>query len=893
MDYLQIIKYGNTIYDWLISLAIFAASVIISHNVYRIVLQPVRDWLFSAQEVYDREDLARVAKLAIYLIPMAGFALAQNRLVFAEELRNWMNIGLVLVGQIIFLLIIIAISQPMVEALPIRYMRTAARDNSKHRRAQEEAVGKIRKHTSRAGGALLILVPLLTVLTYMDRVHSGVWALPAAIVIINTLLCFRVMRLTKRKLKKPEITTIKYETPLETEPAHTPNDPDLQIKESIVETFLNIYKHQAGALKETHADFRLVDWRSFAPNYIYELRLKINDDWQTRRMTIGPLGEGTASRSKCFYVIYDYHLVIKIPPTAIKDLDEYMKIIKKERSIVNKLSLKECIIPSVSVILKMLQRFSKGAELPQGEVEETYIKWLDVFSEFQKYLKIGDTFAFFMDLSKYYFLQNIIEGFHTVKKALHDDVRLDSEIAWDSSKFESKYGSGCAPVFLEVEKVYRKYESDVKKLLEQYDISAALSQHQIKEWFFIHLAESSVTKTGKMLNAEFIATLNALVEKIVNDNFRAIQTYRAIVIKHIHASTFAQNKAYMEGVITNLLELLAYLRKKNVAMRDLKPDNLLVAGDREKYPAFLAYPEEYKIGLIDVETAVISAKSSNTRVDQPLLGGTPQYATPSHLFSNRSLSQVYGNLSLILHLQDWYAVIGMIYKTVAGQNLFEHTAQLFPNMVDTINDAPRKSNGLADVVINVSQIFWKSAASELNTKLAEKEKILKSLDVFIEDATRRMLKDFVLDEKQKIAQRIDQCVNSKEIPISARDRQYLLSCSREKTYQLRKKWQKRSEAKTATSLDRSRIITFLEILERLKSELDQKAQIQDLLDQSSSRISAHQLLEIMFDVVLKQMYREQWGVLMVDDSPEFASPDDENDYQPAVEVTREWPTVQA
>jgi ATP-dependent exoDNAse (exonuclease V) beta subunit len=235
----------------------------------------------------------------------------------------------------------------------------------------------------------------------------------------------------------------------------------------------------------------------------------------------------------------------------------------------------------------------------------------------------------------------------------------------------------------------------------------------------------------------------------------------------------------------------------------------------------------------------------------------------------------------------------MIYKTVAGQNLFEHTAQLFPNMVDTINDAPRKGNGLADVVINVSQIFWRSAASEFNTKLAEKEKILKSLDVFIEDATRRMLKDFVLDEKQEIAQRIDQCVNSKEIPISARDRQYLLSCSREKTYQLRKKWQKRSEAKTATSLDRSRIITFLEILERLKSELDQKAQIQDLLDQSSSRISAHQLLEIMFDVVLKQMYREQWGVLMVDDSPEFASPDDENDYQPAVEVTREWPTVQA
>ena len=78
------------------------------------------------------------------------------------------------------------------------------------------------------------------------------------------------------------------------------------------------------------------------------------EDWTKRRMTIGPLGEDSGSKSKCYYVIYDVHMVIKIPTKPITDFERYIESIKKEVHIVNKLIPKECIIPKVSVILSLI-----------------------------------------------------------------------------------------------------------------------------------------------------------------------------------------------------------------------------------------------------------------------------------------------------------------------------------------------------------------------------------------------------------------------------------------------------------------------------------------------------------------------------------------------------------
>ena len=62
--------------------------------------------------------------------------------------------------------------------------------------------------------------------------------------------------------------------------------------------------------------------KTTGPNHIYELRVKHMEDWAKRRMTIGPLGEESGSKSKCYFVIYDVHLVLKTPARPIDDFEE-------------------------------------------------------------------------------------------------------------------------------------------------------------------------------------------------------------------------------------------------------------------------------------------------------------------------------------------------------------------------------------------------------------------------------------------------------------------------------------------------------------------------------------------------------------------------------------------
>ncbi len=87
----------------------------------------------------------------------------------------------------------------------------------------------------------------------------------------------------------------------------------------IIEYFLNLYKIHIGEQKVTKANFRLLEDQNIGKLKTYELRVQHGDKWSARRMSIGPIGEDSGSKSKCFYVIYDNHLVLKIPPVPIKE----------------------------------------------------------------------------------------------------------------------------------------------------------------------------------------------------------------------------------------------------------------------------------------------------------------------------------------------------------------------------------------------------------------------------------------------------------------------------------------------------------------------------------------------------------------------------------------------
>jgi hypothetical protein len=489
-----------------------------------------------------------------------------------------------------------------------------------------------------------------------------------------------------------------------------------------------------------------------------------------------------------------------------------------------------------------------------------------------------------MDLSKYYFLNHIIQSLHDIDKKVHDEIHRQSEVVGDFLKFEDRYGHEDIPFFLEIEKLYTRYELGLKKLLQQFNIAPSPSRDQIKKWFFVHLVGDRVTEVEKDFDAQFIVELNRFVDGIISENHKTIQAYRENVKKSVHASAFTQNKASMEGIVTNLLELLAHLKKKHVAMRDLKPDNLLVAGDRDRYPGFLAYPQEYKIGLIDVETAVILASSGSGAIEQPPLGGTPQYATPSHFFSNEVLAYRYESLSMVLHLQDWHGVIGIIYRTITGLPLFEKTAKILPTIIKTMGEHKGKEK---EHFHSVNEMFWNSAVTEFREKLTAREETLKSLSITVLDQARKMFRGFVLDEKRTIDDQVHQCINSRNIPMSAKNRQVLLTCSYEKIKQLRKRWENTAEAQTRPGIDTSQILALLGELGRLKLQLERQEKMLKLLDHSGVDISAYELLEFMFELVLKRMYGEQWEWLVVGDWSDAAYKTGDPSSQSTIAVTSE------
>lgn len=87
-------------------------------------------------------------------------------------------------------------------------------------------------------------------------------------------------------------------------------------------------------------------------------------------------------------------------------------------------------------------------------------------------------------------------------------------------------------------------------------------------------------------------------------------------------------KPVFASMITNSLDLLMRLRDKKIAIRDIKPDNLFLDGKKDDFPRFLKNHERFEVGLIDLETSVDYGRDD---IIQPMLAGTPNYASPSHL----------------------------------------------------------------------------------------------------------------------------------------------------------------------------------------------------------------------------------------------------------------------
>ena len=514
----------------------------------------------------------------------------------------------------------------------------------------------------------------------------------------------------------------------------------------------------------------------------------------------------------------------------------------------------------MSVILGLIHSFPYSDGIPPERLEVRYINWLRKSTEYQKYLKINNTFVYMMDLSKYYFLSHILDELHDMKNLIAREIIENAHIMWEPAKFKGRYGTE-NDVIVEIRNIFNRCETDIRRLLDNAGVKTAIPIYQIQSWFFAHLAANPVTKDANGLPDKFIIELNRLLRRSMQDNSKEVDVYRKIIKDYIYGSSFEQNKPQMEAVTANLLDTLAWFREKKVSMRDLKPDNLFVAGNPARYPLFLKSGEEFSIGIIDVETAVDFEMSKYKKIKQPLLGGTPFYATPSHFIKNDVLIYKFKNLGKILHLQDWHATLIMIYKVITGDLLFEQTARLFGEVRNLMVNANKPGGHQTGVFEEASRIFWHSAVSEFQVKIAESEKSLKAVAVDLTESAKYMFGRVLAKEKKSIVKAIKKNVDSQNIFEKNYIRDLLLKCSYSKTCQFKADLEIKAKRSGNLTTPRTEAIAFLHKLADLKALFGQHVYVQKMLSQPELKMSAYDILAFMFNVVFNNMYRSEWAPL--------------------------------
>lgn len=622
----------------------------------------------------------------------------------------------------------------------------------------------------------------------------------------------------------------------------------------IVWFFGDVFKIKSGASENANIRSQVAGDFLDSTGKMFELRVKLENEWVKRRMSIAPLAEETGSKSKCFYVIFDTHMVVKIPPAPIESLNDYIKELRKEAEIAAMLSPIKCIIPTVSVVMKKIHSVPYQKELSDPQLEKRYISLLEEKQAFQKHLKVGDNYAFFMELSNSFFLGRVIDELHEAKVNIVDELNERPETLWNQQEFLGRYGADSLGVFSSLQAIYGSCERKIMERARKLGCAHKLRQYEIKQWFLLHLA-------GKKIEGEFAEITNKLFAEQIGQQIGIVHQFRQTVTKRLKYISFVKNKTQVENLILNMLRLMLQLKELKVSLRDLKPDNLFLDAAPDKYPVFLKSPNAFSIGIIDVETAGSLKPDDKGKIRQPQLGGTPVYATPSHMLENRIIEKVFGNTGDILHLQDWHSAMGIIFKIATGKNLFPKAAKTFPRILKGLQGYKKIKGSPEDMVQKISELFWIVAADEFNKKTSDNKTVLKQLKIPVPKSAAEFFLDILRKEKESLALSIQKLACSSMVSKNEKSRQYLLTATSKSIEQQKSKWEKASQAPGKQKEAARKTFVCLSALEKMKKEQEEKTDTLHRLEGQAPEISAMELLQIVFQMVVERMYKNTWKKL--------------------------------
>jgi hypothetical protein len=283
--------------------------------------------------------------------------------------------------------------------------------------------------------------------------------------------------------------------------------------------------------------------------------------------------------------------------------------------------------------------------------------------------------------------------------------------------------------------------------------------------------------------------------------------------------------------------------------------------DPDAYPVFLKNKRAFSIGVIDVETAVSLKPSPSGTIAQPLLGGTPLYATPLHLLKNHTISTYFGNLADALHLQDWFATIAIIFRAVTGRNLFPRAARSFPGILKILKSGRSKTDPDEATVKAMCQKFWSAAATDIKNHLAAYSDVLKQVTVSVPEAMAPSIKAELEREEALLHSAIRRHVALSPLFKSEKNKAFLLEASNDAIAKQVARWENHAHLPAQHRQVAPQMTAFLNNLNRLKQGEAEKRLAIAAFANPPHDVSAYSLLEAMFQIALTELFKSRWNAL--------------------------------
>ncbi len=176
MDFLKINIFGNTIHDYLISIAILIAAIVFSVLANRFLKKYIHSWTRKTKTDLDDLIVEHVFSPLVYFIPIFGVAVAKNHLKLAESISFSLDKILLVLGLVLFFIILTRLIQGLIEVVATGYIKRARQKSPVDLQEQINNASRIKKQVREISKMVLGLLAILTILSNLGVDLKAIWA---------------------------------------------------------------------------------------------------------------------------------------------------------------------------------------------------------------------------------------------------------------------------------------------------------------------------------------------------------------------------------------------------------------------------------------------------------------------------------------------------------------------------------------------------------------------------------------------------------------------------------------------------------------------------------------------------------------------------------------------